>query len=108
MRAFVDEDGGIDIENLERAMLVATHIGLRQTNVTLELPEWDAIQKRDRLIGVSITGVMDAYDLLHAKRGMQWSKFLELLNHLNKTVNVGAIHYAHEMRVPDPLLSTAI
>jgi len=42
-------------------------------------PEWDKMQKRDRLLGVSQTGIMDAFDLLgwdyeQQKYFFQWCK----------------------------------
>ena len=34
------------------------------TNIDIFLPKWDKVQKRDRLLGVSMTGIMDAFDAL--------------------------------------------
>lgn len=99
--AFVD---GIALhyDKLVKAVKLAVRIGLRQTNVTLDLPRWDAVQKRDRLTGVSLTGVVDAMDALgYDKEDME-----DLLNELNVKANEEAVRYAKEMRVPTPLLVT--
>ena len=58
MTAFV-KDGELDMDGLVQAVKLATRIGLRQTNVTLDLPEWETVQKRDRLTGVSLSGILD-------------------------------------------------
>ena len=42
-----------------------TRIGSRQTCASQWHPNWDSTQKRDRLLGVSMTGVQDAFDLLN-------------------------------------------
>ena len=41
-----------------------TRIGSRQTCASQWHPNWDNTQKRDRLLGVSMTGIQDAFDLL--------------------------------------------
>jgi hypothetical protein len=40
-------------------------VACRQTTATQWHPDWDLVQKRDRLIGVSMTGVEDAFDVLN-------------------------------------------
>lgn len=123
MAAFLTKDS-YDRDGLFRAVELATRIGLRQTNVNLDLQEWDKVQKRDRLTGVSLSGMMDF------ESGMGWDtetgdtvkldtaswamplsiskKLAELLQELNKVANDEAIQYAKEMRVPTPLLVTTV
>ncbi|MBD2201702.1 hypothetical protein H6G33_10115 [Calothrix sp. FACHB-1219] len=53
-----------DYEASERTIELITRIGCRQTLANQWHPEWDKTQKRDRLLGVSMTGIMDAADIL--------------------------------------------
>lgn len=53
-----------DYEQGEETIRLITRIGCRQTLATQWHPKWDETQKRDRLLGVSMTGVCDAFDLL--------------------------------------------
>jgi hypothetical protein len=48
----------------EETIKLITRIGCRQTLANQWHPDWDYIQKRDRLLGVSMTGLVDALDLL--------------------------------------------
>ncbi len=122
MMAFIT-DTSYDRSALENAVRLATRIGLRQTNVTLDLPDWDVTQKRDRLTGVSLSGIMDfesargwdKLDELQYTAASYYSQPLsissplaELLDELREIANQEAIHYAKEMRVPTPLLCTTI
>jgi len=118
MAAFINPDlrEGYDKDGLFKAVELATRIGLRQTNVNLDLPEWDKVQKRDRLTGVSLSGMMDFQSALGWVKSneQQWNTFsisdelADLLRDLNYTANQQAIYYAKEMRVPTPLLVTTI
>ena len=117
MSAFLVYDSGeyptIDIEGLFEAVKLATRIGLRQTNVTLDLPEWDKIQKRDRLTGVSLSGMMDFESALGWVKDESYTYSISndlaaLLADLKDTANDEAVRYAKEMRVPTPLLTTTI
>jgi adenosylcobalamin-dependent ribonucleoside-triphosphate reductase len=63
----------------KRILELITRLGTRITLATQWHPEWDKTQKRDRLLGVSMTGVMDAFDLLEwnyeqQKYFFQWCK----------------------------------
>ena len=53
-----------DWELGKKTIELITRIGSRQTTATQWHPKWDELQKRDRLLGVSMTGLMDAFDLL--------------------------------------------
>jgi len=59
----------LDWESLAEAIKLTTRIASRVTLAPQWHPKWDQKQKRDRLLGVSMTGVMDAFDLL------EWHKF---------------------------------
>jgi adenosylcobalamin-dependent ribonucleoside-triphosphate reductase len=126
LMAFIhyDTNGNAKVDKLalEQAIKLATRIGVRQTNVTLDLPEWDKIQKRDRLAGVSLSGVEDfeaalGWDILD-KTEIYGGQYLEtfsispllaeLLEELRMVANDEAMQYAKEMRIPAPLLVTTI
>lgn len=105
--AYISPNGiGFDFEALDRGIRLATRIGMRQTNVTWSLPKWDEVHKRDRLLGVSITGLMDALDEL------SWEfdsyEAISLWKFLKQAANDEATRYAFEMRIPRPLLVTLL
>lgn len=101
--AFV-KDGRLDVEGLLEAQRLSARSGVRMTLVTLELPNWDKVQQRDRLAGTSLTGWMDAmgeigYDPIAQK---------ELLKQLRHAARSEADQYAKELRVNAPLLVTTV
>lgn len=95
-------DKAINWESLEKSIRLSTRVGLRQTNITWSLPEWDEVHKRDRLLGVSLTGIMDALDELEWEFDDENS--IRLWKFLNWAANDEADKYSFEMRVPRPLL----
>lgn len=52
----------IDINKAKRSLRRITRHCLRITNVDIELPKWDEVQKRDRLLGVNVSGWEDCFD----------------------------------------------
>jgi ribonucleoside-diphosphate reductase alpha chain/ribonucleoside-triphosphate reductase len=112
----------IDFNKLADAIKLATRVGLRMTNVELELAHWDVVQKRDRLTGVSLTGFVEAMDAvgvdssdpnsfvpITTEDGSYYSLLLgDFLRTLNITANEEANIYAKEMRIPAPLLVTTV
>jgi hypothetical protein len=103
VKAFV-QNGRLDYEGLIDAQILSTRAGLRMTLVTLELPNWDARQKQDVLLGVSLTGWKDAMGEIGASEETE----ADLLHDLRETANVTAEAYARELRVPTPLLVTTV
>ena len=111
--AFVDEilepDSNTTHYNLRTADLLfaqalSARAGLRMTCLDLELPRWDEVQKRDRLIGTSLTGWQDAMSLLDWKEDRQQA----LLQELSYVANQEAAKLAYIFRIPTPLLDTTI
>lgn len=100
------KEGNLDLEKLEESFKLATRIGLRQTNVEIGLPHWNEVQKRDRLTGVSMTGLMKTLDTL--KLSHKDNKVKQLLSWFRTLANTEATNYAKEMGVPRPLLVTAL
>lgn len=103
LTSFVNKnETGFDIGALEKGIRLAVRIGLRQTNVSISLPKWDFVQKRDRMIGPSIIGLMDALDTV----GWEFdsTQAINLYKLLNYWANDEADIYSFEMRIPRPLL----
>jgi len=103
--AFVDR-GYFNIHGALEAIRLQTRVCLRMTNVNVSLPEWDKVQKRDRLLGISMTGIMDALDALGLEHDSPSVK--SILENLRQEAKEEASMYAFEMRVPTPLLVTTI
>src|SRR6056297_1351793 len=57
--AFVKEDGTLDYDGLVNAQRLSVRAAYRMTSVELEIPDWDAVQQRDKLTGCSLTGWQD-------------------------------------------------
>lgn len=94
----------LDYQGLMQAQALSTRAGIRMTCVDLELPHWDEVQKRDRLIGCSLTGWKDAMDLL----GYDKDQERNLLEFLSNVARETSIKYAHILRIPTPLLDTTV
>jgi adenosylcobalamin-dependent ribonucleoside-triphosphate reductase len=103
MMAFVHE-GELDRKALIRAFALAARIGFRMTLVDLEIPRWDAQQKKDRLIGVSMTGFYDMVDATD----MSVKEQRKLLKELRKVVNDTVKAYAEYLGINPSLLATTI
>jgi len=94
----------LDLDGLLDAQRRSARAGLRMTLVTLELPHWDVVQQRDRLLGTSLTGVKDALAALNFTEEQE----MELLSLLGKTAREEADRYAYQLRVNSPLLVTTV
>lgn len=94
----------LDLHGLIEAQEISTRAGVRMTCLDLEIPHWDAVQKRDRLIGTSLTGWRDALE----KLGYNDAQEAMLLQVLSKVCKDEAVRYAKELRVPTPLLDTTV
>ncbi|NHN31159.1 ribonucleoside-triphosphate reductase, adenosylcobalamin-dependent [Paenibacillus agricola] len=94
----------IDDVALDEAQRLSARAGLRMTLAELEIPHWNAVQQRDRLLGTSLTGVKDALASVEA------TEFHEsgLLKMLGDTARDEADAYAKVLRVSSPLLVTTV
>jgi ribonucleoside-triphosphate reductase (thioredoxin) len=101
--AFVSEDG-LDYPGLMQAQALSARAGMRMTCVDLELEHWDAVQKRDRLIGTSLTGWKDAMAKLEYNEEQEG----QLLNMLSEVSHTETLKYAKVLRIPTPLLDTTV
>lgn len=98
------KNGKLEIDKLVEAQSRSVRAGLRMTLATLELPEWDKVQQRDRLLGASLTGVKDAVAML----GYDDLKEAILLKTLGNIAREAADLYAKQLRVTSPLLVTTV
>ncbi len=104
---FVREINGenfIDVIGLLEAQRASARAGLRMTLAELELPHWDAVQQRDRLLGTSLTGVKDAFAMIDYTEQEE----AELLALLGQVAREEADRYAKALRVNAPLLVTTV
>ena len=97
-------DGKLELDELLEAQRLSARIGLRMTLTKLELPEWDKTQKRDRLLGVSLTGWKDAMGALNATQAQED----ELKTLLSQVAREEADAYAKQLRVNAPMFVTAV
>lgn len=108
IRAFVEmmEDGQyyLNVKELIEAQRLSARAGLRMTLAKLELPHWNEVQQRDRLLGTSVTGWKDAMAMIDYTPQEE----AELMKLLGNVAREEADKYAKEMRVSSPLLVTAV
>ncbi len=101
--AFV-KDGVLNFSGLAQAMALSVRAGIRMTCLDLELPEWDAVQKRDRLVGASVTGWKDAMATL----GYSDEQEQQLQHVLRNIANEASFVYSGVLRIPNPLRITTV
>lgn len=101
--AFV-KDGELDREGFMEAQRLSARAGYRMTCTELEIPEWNAVQQRDKLLGCSITGWQDMVNALSYTREQQE----ELLKELRITAKKAAAEYAKELGQGEPILVTTV
>lgn len=59
------KDGKLDTQDLYHTLKLLTRHSSRITLPDLWHKDWDKVQKKERLLGVSMTGIMDTYDKLN-------------------------------------------
>ena len=91
--AFVDENNKIKLEEILDAQRLNARLSYRVTLPTLELPEWNAIQERDRLLGLSLTGWIDMVNAT----SMSEKEQRQLLRMLRNVARESADEYADEL-----------
>jgi ribonucleoside-diphosphate reductase alpha chain/ribonucleoside-triphosphate reductase len=97
-------DGALDRAGLMDAQRLSARAGYRMTCTELEIPEWDIVQQRDKLLGCSLTGWQDMANALALGREEQEI----LLRELKETARKAAAEYAKELGQKEPLLITTI
>lgn len=94
----------LDVSGLMEAQRRSARAGLRMTLATLELPGWDKLQQRDRLLGTSFTGEKDAKSLL----GWWEEDWDDLMTEFGRVSVEAAEELAREYRVNLPLLVNTV
>jgi ribonucleoside-diphosphate reductase alpha chain/ribonucleoside-triphosphate reductase len=102
--AFIKEDGTFDYEELYEAQRLSARSGYRMTCVELEIPEWDYVQTRDKLVGCSLTGWQDMVNALNLDLDEQ----AKVLRKLRSVAQTAAKEYAKEIGENAPLLVTTV
>ncbi|MCT4593329.1 MAG: ribonucleoside-triphosphate reductase, adenosylcobalamin-dependent [Anaeromicrobium sp.] len=102
--AFVDDNGKLDIDGLLEAQRLSVRAAYRMTCVELELPHWDRVQQRDKLLGCSLTGWQDMVNSTDINRDDQ----AEILRKLRDVAGETAHVYANEIGKNEPILITTV
>lgn len=103
LMAFVKEDK-LDKDNLMEVLKLSTRVAIRMTLVEVELPDWNKVMQEDRIIGVSLTGMMDMVN----KTKISYEELAELLSDLRVAVHEEGIRYAKELGIEAPKLMTTM
>lgn len=94
----------LDLQGLLKAQGLSARAGLRMTTRNIELPKWDMVQQRDRLLGCSITGWQDMVNALSMSREEE----SEVLRMLRNEARTEADKYANQLGLNKPLLITTV
>lgn len=103
LMAFVEGDT-LNIPKLEEVIRLSTRVAIRMTLVEVELPDWNKIMQEDRIIGISLTGMMDMVN----KTGMSYEELGDLLSRLKEAVHEEGRGYCRELGIKAPKLMTTI
>ena len=98
------KDGVLDHEGLIEAQRLSARAGYRMTCTELEIPEWNAVQQRDKLLGCSLTGWQDMVNALSYTKEQE----IQLLRELKEAARRAAADYARELGQQEPLLITTV
>ena len=98
------KDGVLQKEELLKAQRLSARAGYRMTMLELELADWDKTQKRDRLLGCSLTGWQDMVNIT----GITHEEEAHLLRELRKAAKEAADEYARELGQNAPILVTTV
>ena len=98
------QDGKLEEKKLMEAQRLSVRAGIRMTFLELELEEWDVKQKRDRLVGCSLTGWQDMVNATN----MSPEEESRLRKKLREVAHREAESYARKLGVNPPLLVTTV
>lgn len=96
------ENGVLNEEKLYQAQKLSARMGYRMTCVDFELNNWDYVNKRDRLVGCSITGWQDFVNTLNLSKEEQ----IRILSNLKEIAISSANKFADELGFNRPILHT--
>lgn len=103
LNSFV-EDSTLNKQQLEEVLRLSTRVAIRMTLVDVELPEWNKVMQEDRIVGVSLTGMMDMVN----QTKMSYEDLAVLLKELRKVVREEGNRYCSELGIKAPNLMTTI
>jgi adenosylcobalamin-dependent ribonucleoside-triphosphate reductase len=103
LMAFV-KDKKLDMDALKKVIELSTRVAVRMTLVEVELPEWNRVMQEDRIIGVSLTGMMDMVN----KTKMSYEELAILLEELREVVHTEGKRYCEELGIIPPKLMTTV
>lgn len=103
LMAFVEGDS-LNKDALKEVLRLSTRVAIRMTLVDVELPEWNRVMQEDRIIGISLTGMMDMLN----KTGMSYEELALLLTELREIVHQEGRRYCDELGIEPPRLMTTI
>jgi len=98
------QDGKLEEKKLMEAQRLSVRAGIRMTFLELELEEWDVKQKRDRLVGCSLTGWQDMVNATN----MSPEEESRLRKKLREVAHREAESYARKLGINPPLLVTTV
>ena len=102
--SYVDEEGKLDKEGMFEAQKLSARAGYRMALIEFELPEWDQINKRDRLIGTSVTGWQDMKNAANLNEAQE----AELLEELREVAHQAGREIAKDVGDNEPKLITTV
>lgn len=108
MVAFVNDDGSVDWDGLEKAFIFSARAGYRMTCLDLELSGWNEVHHRDRLTGCSMTGWQDFIAKMDTNSFKRAGGKVGILKWLRSVVHQAGEGIASELQAPVPLLMTAL
>ena len=94
----------LDKNSLIEVLKLSTRVAIRMTLPEVELPEWNKVMQEDKIIGVSLTGMMDMMN----KTGMNYEDLGKLLKELREAVHEEGKRYSKELGIEAPKLMTTI
>ncbi len=102
--SFVNEKNELDLERLTEVLKLSVRVTIRMTLVDVELPDWNRVMKEDRIVGISLTGIMDMVN----KTKMSYEELGVLFKHLREVVHEEGKRYCSELKIAVPALMTTI
>ena len=105
LSSFVDEVGNFLFDAAISAVKLLTRVGSRITLVDMWDKDWDYVQKRDRLLGVSLTGIVEAYNALNDAEKLNWEYYI---TELRKATRTEADLYHDALGIPRSYLVTTL
>jgi adenosylcobalamin-dependent ribonucleoside-triphosphate reductase len=103
LMAFVEGDS-LNLEALKDILRLSVRVAIRMTLVEVELSEWNKVMQEDRIIGISLTGMMDMVN----RTNMSYDELAELLGNLREVVHEEGKRYSKELGIKPPKLMTTI